>query len=164
MYFLQGLNSWAKGDALQGKIMVGIGLLLVLTLPFLFKSEYTLLKGMLIPLCLLTIANLGYGSFLLYSRPKHIEITTELYQRDPQKAIQKELDKMQVDNKSYTVIRQIWAVVIIVSVLAFFTLQNEYFKGLCLGLLCLSVVFLLLDTFLHYRLRPYLEFLANSIH
>lgn len=162
MDFLQGLNSWAKGDALQGKIMVGIGLLLILTLPFLFKSEYTLVKGMLIPLCLLTIANLGYGSFLLYSRPKHIEITTKLYRQNPRETTQRELSKMQTDNKSYAVIRQIWAVVIIVSVLAFFLFQNEYFKGVSLGLLCLSAAFLLLDTFLHYRLKPYLEILISS--
>jgi hypothetical protein len=109
MDFLQGLNLWAKGDALQGKIMVGIGLLLVLALPFLFKSEYTLVKGMLIPICLLMIANLGYGSFLLYSRPKHIATTTKLYQQNPQETIQKEPNKAQTDNKSYAVIRQIWA-------------------------------------------------------
>ena len=163
MEFLQGLSVWAKGDALQGKIMVGVGLLLALLLPFLIKSQNRIFNGMLIPICLLLIANLGYGSYLLYSRAKHIATTTELYKQNPQETIQKELTKMQADSKSYTMIKRVWVVLIVIAVVAFIFLKNDYFKGLALGFLCLSVSFLLLDTFLHQRLKPYVEILINSM-
>ncbi|MCW3160170.1 hypothetical protein [Chryseobacterium oryctis] len=164
MEFLRALTVWAKGDAQQGKIMLGIGLLLVLFLYLILKSENQLLNGMLIPVGLLLIGNLGYGSYLLYSRAKHIATTTELYQQNPKETIQKELTKMQADSKSYTMIKRVWAVLIVISVIAFFFLKNDYFKGLALGFLCLSVSFLLLDTLLHQRLKPYVEILTNSIH
>lgn len=161
MDFLQQLNVWAKGDALQGKIMVGTGLLLALALPLLFKKEYPLFNGMFIPVCLLVLVNLGYGGFLLYSRPKHVAITSQLYQQNARETVQTELQKAQTDNKNYTLLKPIWTVLIIISVLAFFFINNEYFKGASLGMICLSVGFLLIDTFLHYRLKPYLDMLVN---
>lgn len=62
MEFLQELSIWTKGDALQGKIMVGIGLILVLCLIFGFKYENPLLKGMFnLP------ANSGYSGVWKFS-------------------------------------------------------------------------------------------------
>ncbi|WP_025298812.1 hypothetical protein [Niabella soli] len=163
MDFLQQLNVWAKGDALQGKIMVGTGLLLALALPFLFKKEYPLFNGMFIPICLLVLVNLGYGGFLLYSRPKHVESISKLYQQNPRETVKKELQKARTDNKNYTLLKPIWAMLIIISALAFFFINNEYFKGASLGMICLSVGFLLIDTFLHYRLIPYLELTMDAV-
>ncbi|SHL10197.1 hypothetical protein SAMN05444407_102245 [Chryseobacterium contaminans] len=159
MDFIQELNLWTKGDVFQGKVMVGLGLLLVLTIPLLSKKENTLSNGMLIPISLLLLVNLGYGSYLLYSRPKHLELVTGSFHINPKEALQAELAKMQADNKNYARLKPIWAVLIIVSVIASFLIKNDYYKGISLGLLCLSVGFLLIDSFLHHRLDNCLKIL-----
>lgn len=157
-------KEWVKGEILQGKVMVVAGLLLILFLFFIFKNENTVLKGMFIPIALLMVLNLGYGSFVLYSRPKHLEVISKLYQQNKQKAIQKELIKVQADNRNYTIIKPIWAMFIIASTIIFFFIKNEYYKGLALGLIFLFVSFLLIDSLLHHRLKPYLEALIKSTY
>jgi hypothetical protein len=162
MSFIPYTKEWVKGEILQGKVMVVAGLLLVLCLFFIFKNENTVLKGMFMPIALLMVLNLGYGSFVLYSRPKHLEVISKLYQQNRQEAIQKELIKAQADNKNYTTIKPIWAIFIVTSTIIFFFIKNEYYKGLTLGLIFLFVSFLLIDTLLHHRLKPYLEVLIKS--
>lgn len=161
MDFGQQLQVWAKGDALQGKIMIGIGLVLTLFLLFTLKGNNSLLKGMLIPLSLLAIINLGYGGFLAFSRPKHMQTTTELYQKQATQIIQKELNKSKKDNKNYSNLKPIWTALIVVSLGLFFLFAKEYYKGLSLGLGALFFGFLLIDTLLHQRLKPYLNTLQD---
>ena len=100
--------------------MIGIGLILTLCLIFVIRGNNSLLKGILIPISLLTIVNLGYGSFLALSRPKHITAATELYQEQASQVIQSELDKAQRDHKNYSNLNPIWAVLIGVSLVSFF--------------------------------------------
>jgi len=157
MEFLQELSIWTKGDALQGKIMVGIGLILVLCLIFGFKYENPLLKGMFIPICLLTAASLGYGSFLTYSRAKHLNTVTEQYRHNPKETVKMALGKAQSDHKIYIILKIVWSALLILSVLIFLFTVKEYYKGLILGLFCLFVGFLLIETFLHSRLTHCFE-------
>lgn len=161
MEFLPTLNLWAKGDAIQGKFMIGFGLLLALCLFFIFKSQNTFFKGMLIPICIITLVCLGYGSFLTYSRPQHIKTTTELYQQNPKETLQKELTKAQTDAKNYGNLIPIWAILIVLTLVAYFIINNEYYKGLSIGFLCLFVGFLLIDSILHHRLKPYLQIVTH---
>lgn len=158
--FINGLNAWAKGDALQGKMMVGMGILLsLLFLRYIFNSDNALIKGMMIPIGIVIFVNLVYGSVLSFSRPKHIVTTTSSFHADQQQTIQKEKIKMQNDNKNYTLLKRIWAVLIMVCGIAFFVLKSDYTKGLSLGFLFLFASFLLLDTLLHQRMKPYLHIL-----
>jgi len=165
MDFTEQLTIWAKGDAIQGKIMLGIGLLLLLGLFFIVKSNNELLKGMLIPLTLLTLINVGYGSFLSFSRPNHLKQTHEQYKVNQSQVIAKELTKANRDSKNYTVIKPIEIILLIVSAFLYFAFSKEYYRGLSMGLMVFFVGTLFLDTLLHQRLQPYLttlESLAQS--
>ena len=161
MDFIQQLQVWAKGDALQGKIMLGIGIVLAIGLIFILRSDQPMLRGMLIPIGLLLIANLGYGGFLTFSRPSHIQSTIELYNQNPVQAVNKELAKAETDHKSYSTLKPIWVVLIVVAIVLYFVLSGAYYKGLSIGLAGMFLGTLLIDGFLHQRLKPYLEVLRE---
>lgn len=55
MNLLEHTTTWVNGEVLQGKIMLGLGILLLGATIAIFKSEHELLKGSLIPLGLLTL-------------------------------------------------------------------------------------------------------------
>ncbi len=129
----------------------------------IFKGNNPILKGMIIPLSLLMIINFGYGGFLAFSRPKHIQTTTEAYNQQAPQVVQSELKKALTDNKNYTTLKPIWAILIVVSVGLFFFFTKEYYKGLSLGLMILFIGFLMIDSLLHNRLKPYLNTLQELL-
>ena len=161
MDFLKQLKIWANGDALQGKIMATAAILTGLVLIFILNNDQVFLNGMIIPLSLLLIANLGYGSFLLFSRPKHLITTQNLYKENSKEAIKKELEKAMNDHKAYSILQYVWIGLMIVSVVLWFVLSGEYYKGLSIGLIIMSIGGFLIDTFLHRRLKPYLMVLEQ---
>jgi len=71
--------------------------------------------------------------------------------------VQSELKKALTGNKNYTTFKPIWAILIVVSVGLFFFFTKEYYKGLSLGLMILFIVFVIIDSLLHNRLKLYLN-------
>lgn len=161
MNFIQQLELWAKGDALQGKWMLIFGGVLIFCLIYIFKSNNPLLRGMLIPLSILMLINLGYGGFLAFYRPNHIESTILLFQKQPEETLQKELIKAQNDSKTYDILKPIWGILICICIGLFFIFSKDFYKSILLGLLVLFSGVLFVDTFLHHRLQPYLHLLKE---
>ena len=159
MNFLQQLEIRAKADAMQGKLMVVAGIVALVSSILIFKGENQILKGMLVPLGLLALVGIGYGGFLGYSRPIHIVKAQETYQTNSEQAIVQELEKAERDNKNYTMIKKMWPVLIAVGALLLFFFHGDYARGLLVGLLVLFVFGLVVDTFLHQHLKPYIELL-----
>lgn len=153
---------WALGDALQGKVMLSIGILTLVAGVWIFKADHPILKGMLIPLGLVTLIGIGYGGFLAFARPGHINKVATLYQTQPEQALQQELEKAERDHRNYTGIQKVWPVLIALAGLLLFFLHGDYQRGLLIGLLVFFVFGLMLDTFLHHRLTPYLEVLRAA--
>lgn len=163
MDFLQQLEIWAKGDALQGKLMLAIGILLSLAFIFILNGNNPLVKGMLIPLSLLILINIGYGGFLAFSRPKHIISTSKNYASNTTDTFKQELVKAKTDDKNYSTLKPIWAVLFVLSIVLYFIFTKAYYQGLSLGFMLLFLGFFLLDTFLHQRLKPYLNTLQELV-
>lgn len=162
MDFSQQLEKWANGDIFQGRIMAVTGLLIGSFIFYILQNDSTLFNGMLIPITLLFLAYAGYGGFLLFSRPKHIQTAQKLYQKDAAAALQNELEKAENDNRAYSLLKPVWIGLLLISIVLWFVLSGEYWKGLSLGLIIMSFSGLMLDTFLHRRLKPYLNFLRAS--
>ncbi|MCY0967611.1 hypothetical protein [Chryseobacterium wangxinyae] len=162
MDFIQHLQTWTKADIDQGKWMIGIAIIIILPVCFLFAKNGNLLqKGMLVPLGLLFMMNLGYGGYLMFSRPKYREQTKEIFQTNPQETIDSELIKTKSDHKSYTITKYIWAGLLILSVGCFFMFNKEYIQGLSLGFAVMFLGMLLIDVFLHQRLKIYMRDLSG---
>lgn len=162
MDFNQQLQTWAKGDANQGRLMFVFGILLGVILYFLIVSDLPLYKGMRIPTALLCVANLFYGGFLAFSRPKHILSAQESYSKNPKETLQKELKKSERDDKTYTMIKPLWTLLNFGAIIAYFIIKNDFYKGLALSLIVLFWGFFLIDTFLQRRLKPYLNYLQKN--
>lgn len=158
MDLIPHLQTWTKGDIIQGKWMISIAFLILLSLCILFiKTNNSLQKGMLIPLCLLFLLNVGYGSYLLISKPKYATERTAQFQLNAEEIIKNEVGKIKADDKSYTMTKYIWACLLILSVVCFFIFNKDYFQGLSLGFAIMFLGMLIIDVFLHNRLKLYLE-------
>ena len=155
MDLIEYTNTWAKGDAFQGRVMLVVGTLVLIACWMIFRSNSELLKGALIPLSFVVLAFLGYGGFLAFTRQAHTQSVQELLKNDPQKAIDQEFEKAERDHKTYSRLKPIWAILIVVSLVLFFVLKTPHQKGLCLGLITMFFLVLVLDTTLHNRLKPY---------
>jgi len=79
MDFIEYSTQWVKSEVLQGRIMVGIGILLLFAFIATMRNGNEMMRGSLIPMALLLLVLLGYGSYILYSRPAHSKQSIELY-------------------------------------------------------------------------------------
>lgn len=161
MDLIKHTAEWASGDALQGKIMLGLGVLMLVLAFLILRSDHQMLRGMLIPIGLISAIGLAYGGFLTFSRPTHVLKVTELYQKDAKAAVTQELAKAENDHKTYSALLKVWPVLIAISALLLLFITKEYYRGLLLGLVGLFFIGLLLDTFLHHRLQPYYDVLKQ---
>jgi hypothetical protein len=100
MNFIEYENTWVKSEVAQGRIMIGIGVLLLLVFFIILRNQNELFKGALIPLSLLLLILIGYGSYILYSRPAHAKESISLYEQSKEEAIEKEKTKHINDNKA----------------------------------------------------------------
>lgn len=165
MDFLQQLQNFTKGDMQQGKWMIGLAVVILLPLAFLlFKNSLSLQKGMSIPFFLLFIINVGYGGYVLYSKPKHLAETEQQFQANPPQTLDSELQKVKADDKSYSILKYVWGACAVIFIAIYFIISKDYYKGLSLGFAGLFFGFLLIDSFFHQRLKLYSEILQGSPH
>ena len=161
MDLIKYTQEWVRGEVLQGKIMVAMGLLFLIAVIFILKGDHQILRGTLIPLGLVLLMLLGYGGFQIFGRPAHVTKVDTLYQENPDKAVLQEYNKALKDDKTYSRFKPIWAVLLVVSVILFFVFTGNYLKGLAIGLMILFLSLLTLDTILQDRLKIYLEGLTE---
>jgi len=162
MDFIEYTNTWAKSEVTQGRIMIGIGFVLLFVLYYIFRSQNELLRGTLIPLGLLLIVLVGYGSYILYSRPAHAKESIAQYQQSKKEAIEKEKIKHINDNKAgKTLIKYVYPILMLVSVLALLLVPNQYYKGMAIGFVLLFVSTYMMDNGFVSRSDAFLSFLNN---
>lgn len=142
----QIVQNWLKAELLQGKIMIGFGVLVLVAFIGIFRSQNELLRGMLIPFSLLILVLIGYGGYILQSRPVHLKQSTELFEHAKEEAITQEIAKHTNDNKAgKTLIKYVYPSLIIVSAIALFLLSSLYYKGMAIGFILLFASTLVID-------------------
>jgi len=162
MDFIEYTNTWAKSEVTQGRIMIGIGILLLFVFYSIFRSQNELLKGSLFPLGLLLVVLIGYGSYILFSRPAHAKESIALYQESKTEAIEAEKVKHINDNKAgKTLLRYAYPVLMIISALALLFVSSQYYKGMALGFVLLFVSTYIIDNEFVSRSDAFLPFLNN---
>lgn len=161
MNLIEHTTTWVNGEVMQGKIMLGIGILFLVAAGAIFKSDHELLKGSLIPLGLITLMLCGYGSFQIFGRPPHIQKVSELHAENPQKAIEQEMVKAQKDDKIYSTVKKAWIVFMVIVAICSLFLTSDYYRGLSIGLMLMFLSMLIIDTTLHHRLKTYMEALSQ---
>ena len=146
MDFVHQLEFWEKGELLQGKIMIGWGILFLIAFIWIFRSQNEFLRGALLPLALLMLVLIGYGGYILQSRPAHTKQSIALYQESKEEAIAKEIEKHTNDNKvGKALIKYVYPSLIIVSALVLLLTSNLYYKGMVIGFVLLFVAAFIID-------------------
>lgn len=162
MSFAEYMSNWASSELLQGKIMIGIGVFLAIAFVGIFRNENELLRGSLVPLAILLTVLIGYGGYILYSRPTHAKSSVEMYEKSPQEAIAQEIEKHVNDNKAgKTLMRYVYPSIMIVSALAVLFVSGTYFKGMGLGFVLLSVSTYVIDNGFVTRSDAFIAFLET---
>ncbi len=133
MDFIEYINYWAKSEIAQGRIMIGVGVLVLFAFYFIFHSQSELLKGMLVPLALLILVLVGYGGYILYSRPAHAKDSIARYEQNKVQAIEMERAKHINDNKVGNTLVRIYPILVITAIVAFFFISVPYYKGMAIG-------------------------------
>jgi len=158
MDFIAYTNAWVKSEVTQGRIMIGILLLFVLY--SIFRGQNELLKGTLIPMSLLILVLIGYGGYILYSRPAHAKESIAHYQSAKTEAIAKEKEKHINDNKAgKTLMRWVYPGLMLLSTVALFFLSSPAYKGMALGFILLFVATYIMDNGFVSRSDAFLQFL-----
>jgi hypothetical protein len=161
MDFIQHTSQWVKGEILQGRIGFSIGILLAIAFLYFANFQQSFYKGMILPFIILQLILLGYSSYQMVMRPKHTATVEKLIIVSKAKALSAELEKSQKDDKVYSKLRPIWGGLFVVSLVLFFALSNDLFKGMSLGFVIFFIVAYIFDTVLHFRLKAYLSALQE---
>lgn len=162
MEFVQELQSWVRGEVYQGRVMICVGVLLIVATTLVIRSENALARGMLVPLILLVAMNCGYG-YVLITRPQAGVQTEARYRLEPRHTLEFEYSKATTDEKYYASSRPAWAVLVAICAVAGLVPRNEYLKGLSLGLIGTFLGALVIDSFLHNRLRTFIAALQDLL-
>lgn len=162
MEFIEYANSWAKSEVSQGKIMIVIGVLLLVAFIGIVKNQNELLRGTLIPLGLLLAVLIGYGGYILFSRPAHVKQSISFYQQSEKEAIAKEQTKHINDNKAGKMLmKYVYPSLLILSAVALIMLKTPYYKGLAIGFALLFIATYIIDYGFVSRSDAFLSFLSE---
>ncbi|MBL6730739.1 MAG: hypothetical protein ISP74_07495 [Bacteroidia bacterium] len=161
MDFIEYTNTWVKNEVTQGRIMIGIGVLLLIAFIGIIKSQNELLRGTLIPMSLLLVILLGYGGYILCSRPAHARDSIALYQQSDKEATAKEQTKHVNDNKAGKTLLKIYPVLMLVSIVLLLFVSAPYFKGMAIGFALLFIATFLIDSGFVSRSDAFLSFLSK---
>ncbi|TLP75637.1 hypothetical protein [Maribacter sp. ACAM166] len=163
MELIKHTSNWVSGEVFQGKIMLVLGVIICIGALFILRNNNEILKGMVIPMGLIILILIGYGSMQVIARPKHLDTVSESHTTNPKQALETELIKAMKDDKTYSIVPYIWFVGIAIAAIVFFLSSQYYYKGLGLGLIGLFLTMLILDATLHHRLAVYLKALKQLI-
>lgn len=161
MDLMKETTQWVNGEVLQGRIGFAIGILIALAFLYFADFQLSFYKGMILPFIILQLIIMGYSSFQMIMRPKHITKVEQSMSISAEKTIADEIEKSVKDDKTYSALRLVWLGLFVVSVVLFFLLSSALFKGMSLGFVGFFIVAYIFDTLLHLRLKTYLEALQN---
>lgn len=161
MDFIEYANSWFKSELTQAKIMIAIGVLLVVAFIGIIRSNNEFLRGSLTPIGLLLVILLGYGSYILYSRPAHAKESIALYQQSEKEAIEKEIEKHINDNKAGDTLLKIYPILMLISIVLLFFVSSPYYKGMSIGFAVLFIATFIIDYGFVSRSNAFLSFLSE---
>lgn len=161
MEIIQHTTQWVKGEVMQGRIAVVLAIISFIAFLYFANFQQSFFKGMILPIVLIQMVLLGYGGFQLVKRPPHRDKVILEAQIQPNELLKKELLKAQNDDKVYSILIPIWAILFFVSLILFFVLKNDFWRGMSVGFIIWFLVAFIFDNFLHQRLKVYLSSLEQ---
>lgn len=120
------------------------------------------MKGTLIPIGLLLLVLIGYGGYILYSRPTHAKKAIENYIQASKVAIEAEKAKHVKDNQAgESLMKFVYPTLMLIAALALFFISSPYDQGVALGCILLAVATYIIDYGFVFCSNAFLAFLDN---
>lgn len=138
--------------------MMIVGVIIIFATYGIWRSDNDLLRGMLIPLALLIVILIGYGAYILYSRPAHARDSIALYQTSTQDAIAKERTKHITDNKVGNTLLRTYPILMLLSVLVLIFVNDPHYKGMAIGFAFLFAAAFIIDSGFVSRSNAFIDF------
>lgn len=144
-------------------VLVGFTAILV-SVFFLFKARQPFTNGMSYPLIAIALIQITVGSSVYYRSPKDIERVSRLIKTEKQKIQSEEIPRMEIVMKNFSIYKWTEIILMVVGVILFLGFkQNDFLKGIGIGLLIQAGFMLMLDFFAESRGKVYLEYLQNIV-
>ena len=142
--------------------MIAFGVLVLLVIYGIFKGQNQLLKGAMIPFALLLVVLIGYGGYILYSRPAHATQSIRQFEQSETDAVVMEIEKHTNDNKAGKfLMKYVYPSLILISVIALFLFNKPYYQGCALGFILLFAATFVIDYGFVSRSDAFLNYLAT---
>ncbi len=155
MDFLQLTRNWTNGEISQAKSMILLGCLTAVISFFLIISPQVLHHGIAIPIVIITLLFLFYGSFVFRNRPQKLAATIKSFQQNAKQTVETERKRILKEKENYYKIRVTWALVAILGLISYLLLQNEFYQGIAIGTMLLGIATFIVDTLLLKRINKY---------
>ncbi len=159
MNFETYINAWTKNEVTQGRIMIGLGVLVVLSIYFIVKSNNEFFKGAIIPFAILAFIGIFYGGYIVYSRPAHAQESIIRYAQSPEKGIEEEEAKHIMDNQLGNTLLKVYPILVILSAIGLMLASTPHYKGMAVGFVLLFISTYIIDYGFISRSDKFIEFL-----
>lgn len=160
MDFATHMQTWVKSEVLQGRVMIIIGLLVLIACIGILRAQNELLRGALIPLGILVVLMIGYGGYIMSSRPAHAKESLAKYDQSEAEALLAERAKHVQDNAfGKTLTRYVYPSLVILSVILLMLLGSPYYKGMAWGFALLFIAAYAMDSGFVSRSDAFIAFL-----
>lgn len=153
------------GERQESFLFLGLGILgLIFAIGFITIPRATFLRGVAIPLVLVSALEIIVGLTLIYRSPKDI-IRVETYMSEKTELVQKEeIPRMEKVMKNFVLFRYTEITLIFMGIILMYgAKQYPLWNGIGVGLFIQSSIVLLLDFFAERRGEVYLEYLKSII-
>jgi hypothetical protein len=160
MNMLEISTRWAKGEVVQGRIMMVAGIGFTLAAILILDHHTSLIRGFAGPAVLIVLALCGYGANLMFSRPAEINRFVVAYEADAAAFRVSERQRFLDLRTSFARNQIIWAGLSVPAAVAAFLVSSPTYVSLALGMLLATIIAFAIDTALALRAKRALQQLA----
>jgi hypothetical protein len=160
MNMLEISTRWAKGEVVQGRIMMVAGIGFTIAAILVLDRHTGLIRGFAGPAVLIVLALCGYGANLMFSRPAEINRFVVAYEADAAAFRVSEKQRFLDLRTSFARNQIIWASLSVAAAIAAFLVSSPTYVSLALGMLLAAIIAFAIDTALALRAKKGLQELA----
>jgi hypothetical protein len=160
MSMLEISTRWAKGEVVQGRIMMVAGIGFTIATILILDRHTSLIRGFAGPAVLIVLALCGYGANLMFSRPAEINRIVVAYKADAAAFRVSEKQRFLDLRTSFARNQIIWAGLSVTAAVAAFLVSSPTYVSLALGMLLAAIIAFAIDTALALRAKKALQELA----
>ena len=160
---MENIRNYFNAEKYESVFFVGFGLLAIaFAIYFLMGQKTSFYRGMSIPLAVVALIQIIVGTTVWMRSPKDINRVEQIIIHKASRLSTEEIPRMKVVEKNFVIYRWVEIALMIAGLLCMFAFgQNQFIKGVGIGLFIQSALMLSLDFFAEKRAEEYLRFLET---